>query len=442
LAIAKTLASAASKSIRVGVTTGVALGKLTSLTYLLEFSLRKRLMPTPTLSAKEARLLALYACGLDSRQDKSVLDVITRFGMLQIDSVNVFERAHYMPLFSRLGAFDKSELDSLTGGKNPTLIEYWAHQASFIKTEDFPLFGWRMQHYINGAARAESFENEHKKLISWIIGELASNGPMTAAQFEHEENKRKGSWWGWSNVKTALERKIDQGEIIAAGRTNFSRIYALPEQVLPKKILNKTVDHHSAQMKLFGNAAKLMGVGTVRDIANVYCIYPSEAKPIVAGLVELGLVKEVTVEGWKEKAYLHKDFFNFDFKQVKPSLTTVLSPFDPLTWQRERALRIFNFDYKIEIYVPEPKRIYGYYSLPTLHKDKLIARIDLKSDRQNKTLLVQSAWHETTLSDKEVAQASKPVAKHLKDIQKWQGLESLNVKPKGNMSLELASKLV
>lgn len=399
-------------------------------------------MTTPTLSAKEARLLALYACGLDSRQDQSVLDVITRFGMLQIDSVNVFERAHYMPLFSRLGAFDKSELDSLTGGKNPTLIEYWAHQASFIKTEDFPLFGWRMQHYKNGAARPASFENEHKKLIRWIIAELEANGPMTAAQFEHEENKRKGSWWGWSNVKAALERKIDQGEIIAAGRTNFSRIYALPEQVLPKKILNKTVDHHSAQMKLFGNAARLMGVGTVRDIANVYCIYPSEAKPIVADLVELGIVKEVTVEGWKEKAYLHKDFFNFDFKSVKPSLTTVLSPFDPLTWQRERASRIFNFDYKIEIYVPEPKRIYGYYSLPTLHKDKLIARIDLKSDRQNKTLLVQSAWHETTLSTKEIAQASKPVAKHLRDIQKWQGLESLNVKPKGNMSLELTSKLV
>ena len=397
---------------------------------------------TNSLSAKEARLLALHACGLDGRQDKTVLDVITRFGMLQIDSVNVFERAHYMPLFSRLGAFDKNELDGLTGGKNPTLIEYWAHQASFIKTEDFPLFGWRMQWYKDRAARPESFENEHKKLISWIKAELAAKGPMTAAQFEHEENKRKGSWWGWSNVKTALERKIDQGEIIAAGRTNFSRIYALPEQILPKKILNKTVDHHTSQMKLFGNAAKLMGVGTVRDIANVYCIYPSDAKPIVADLVELGIVKEVTVEGWKEKAYLHKDFFNFDFKQIKPSLTTVLSPFDPLTWQRERALRIFNFDYKIEIYTPEPKRIYGYYSLPTLHKDKLIARIDLKSDRQNKALLVQSAWHEKDLSPKEVTQYSKPVAKHLKDVQKWQKLDELEVKKKGNLALELRTNLV
>ena len=394
-------------------------------------------MNTPTLSAKEAKLLALYACGLDSRQDKSVLDVITRFGMLQIDSVNVFERAHYMPIFSRLGAFDKSELDSLTGGKNPTLIEYWAHQASFIKTEDFPLFGWRMQYYKNGAARPESFENENKKLIKWIMAELAANGPMTAGQFEHEENQRKGSWWGWSNVKQALERKIDQGEIIAAGRTNFTRIYALPEQILPKRILNKTVDHQKAKIQLFGNAARLMGVGTVRDIANVYCINPSEAKPIVADLVELGIVKEVTVEGWKEKAYLHKDFFNFDFKSVKPELTTVLSPFDPLTWQRERALRIFNFDYKIEIYTPEPKRIYGYYSLPTLHKDKLVARIDLKSDRQNSALLVQSAWHELELSAKDLGGLKKPLAKHLKDIQKWQGLASISVKPKGNLPLEL-----
>ena len=399
-------------------------------------------MTTTTLSAKEAKLLALYACGLDSRQDKTVLDVITRFGMLQIDSVNVFERAHYMPLFSRLGSYDKNELDSLTQGKQPKLIEYWAHQASFIKTEDLPLFDWRMQWYRDRAANKESFQYKNKKLIAWVLAELEANGPMTHSQFEHEETKRTGSWWGWSNVKIALERLMRQGDVIAAGRRNFSRVYALPEQALPKSVLNKTVDHQTARMKLFGNAAKLMGVGTVSDIANVYCIYPSEAKPIVADLVELGIVKEVTVEGWKEKAYLHKDFFNFDFKSVKPELTTVLSPFDPLTWQRERALRIFNFDYKIEIYVPEPKRIYGYYSLPTLHKDKLVARIDLKSDRQNKTLLVQSAWHETTLTDKEVAQAVKPVAKHLKDIQKWQGLDSLTVKPKGNMSLELTTKFV
>lgn len=390
---------------------------------------------TNSLSAKQAKLLALHACGLDTRQDKTVLDVITRFGMLQIDSVNVFERAHYMPLFSRLGSYDKKELDSLTGGKNPTLIEYWAHQASFIKTEDFPLFDWRMQWYRDRASLAGSFEKENKKLIAWIKAELLANGPMTSSQFEHEENKRQGSWWGWSNVKRALERMIDQGVLIAAGRQNFSRIYALPEQVIPTKILNKSVDHIKAQELLISNASRLMGVGTVKDIANVYCQNATEVKPILASLLEQGVIQDVTVENWKDKAFIHKDFIDFNFKEIKPSLTTVLSPFDPLTWQRERALRIFNFDYRIEIYTPEPKRIYGYYSLPTLHKDNLVARIDLKSDRQNKTLLVQSAWHEKHLTPKEVETSAKAISKHLVEVRKWQGLESIEAKPKGNLEL-------
>jgi uncharacterized protein YcaQ len=235
---------------------------------------------------------------------------------------------------------------------------------------------------------------------------------------------------------------IFQGELIAAGRQNFTRIYALPEQVLSNKILNKSVDHTEAQEQLLGNAARLMGVGTVKDIANVYCQTATEVKPILSSLLDKGVIQEVTVENWKDKAFIHKDFIDYNFKEIKPSLTTVLSPFDPLTWQRERALRIFNFDYKIEIYTPEPKRIYGYYSLPTLHKDKLIARIDLKSDRQNKTLLVQSAWHEKDLSAKEVTQYSKPVAKHLKDVQKWQKLDDLEVKKKGNLALELRTNLV
>ena len=390
---------------------------------------------TNSLSAKQAKLLALHACGLDTRQDKTVLDVITRFGMLQIDSVNVFERAHYMPLFSRLGSYDKKELDSLTGGKNPTLIEYWAHQASFIKTEDFPLFDWRMQWYRDRASLAGSFEKENKKLVAWIKAELLANGPMTSSQFEHEENKRQGSWWGWSNVKRALERMIDQGVLIAAGRQNFSRIYALPEQVIPTKILNKSVDHIKAQEQLISNASRLMGVGTVKDIANVYCQNATEVKPILASLLEQGVIQEVTVENWKDKAFIHKDFIDFNFKEIKPSLTTVLSPFDPLTWQRERALRIFNFDYRIEIYTPEPKRIYGYYSLPTLHKDNLVARIDLKSDRQNKTLLVQSAWHEKNLTPKEVETSAKAISKHLVEVRKWQGLESIEAKAKGNLEL-------
>jgi len=385
-----------------------------------------------SLTNQEAKLIALHAVGLDDRQDQSVLDVIERFGMLQIDSVNVFERAHYMPLFSRLGNYDKTELDSLTGKKNPTLIEYWAHQASFIKTTDFPLFDWRMQWYRDRASKKDSFENQNRKLVNWIKAELAANGPMTSGDFEHEENVRQGSWWGWSNVKRALERMIFQGELIAAGRTNFKRVYALPEQVLPARILNKSVPHEKARQELLGHAAKLMGVGTIKDIANVYCEYPSEIKQVLNQLLEKGVVQEITVDGWKEKAYIHKDYLNFDIKSVKPKLTTVLSPFDPLTWQRERALRLFGFDYKIEIYTPEPKRIYGYYTLPTLHKDKLVARIDLKSDRQNKALLVQSAWLEKTLAADESLKYAKAIRKHLEDVRKWQKLETVVFKPKGN----------
>lgn len=386
-----------------------------------------------SLTNQEAKLIALHAVGLDDRQDKSVLDVIERFGMLQIDSVNVFERAHYMPLFSRLGPYDKNELDGLTGGKNPTLIEYWAHQASFIKASDFPLFDWRMQWYRDRAAKKDSFENQNRKLVNWIKAELRSNGPMTSGDFEHEENVRQGSWWGWSNVKRALERMIFQGELIAAGRSNFRRVYALPEQVLPARILNKSIPHDKAKLQLWAHAAKLMGVGTIKDIANVYCEYPSDIKEIINQLLDKGILKEVTVEGWKDKAFIHKDYLNFDTKQVKPKLTTILSPFDPLTWQRDRALRLFNFDYKIEIYTPEPKRIYGYYTLPTLHKDKLVGRIDLKSDRQNKTLLVQSAWLENNLTNDQKIQYSKAITKHLDQVRKWQNLEKLERKKKGNM---------
>ena len=385
-----------------------------------------------SLSNQEAKLIALHAVGLDDRQDKSVLDVIERFGMLQIDSVNVFERAHYMPLFSRLGCYDKNDLDSLTGGKNPKLIEYWAHQASFIKTADFPLFDWRMQWYRDRAAKKDSFENQNKKLINWIKAELRANGPMTSGDFEHEENVRQGSWWGWSNVKRALERMIFQGELIAAGRSNFRRLYALPEQVLPARILNKSIPHEKAKQQLWSHAAKLMGVGTIKDIANVYCEYPSDIKVIINQLLDKGIIREATVQGWKDKAYIHKDYLNFDTKQVRPKLTTILSPFDPLTWQRDRALRLFNFDYKIEIYTPEPKRIYGYYTLPTLHKDKLVGRIDLKSDRQNKTLLVQSAWLEKNLTNEEQTKYSKAITKHLEVVRKWQQLDRVESKGRGN----------
>ena len=177
--------------------------------------------PTLSLTNQEAKLIALDAVGLAGNQDKSVLDVIDRFGTLQMDSVNVFERAHYMPLFSRLGTYDKNELDSLTQGTKPRLIEYWAHQASYIRPENLHLYEWRMQYYRDRAARANSFDKENAKLIKWIFDEIKNNGPMTSAQFEHQDNQRKGSWWGWSTVKRSLESQFRQCHLIGAGRNNF-----------------------------------------------------------------------------------------------------------------------------------------------------------------------------------------------------------------------------
>ena len=394
-----------------------------------------------SITNQEARLIALDAVGLVGNQDQTVLDVIDRFGMLQIDSVNVFERAHYMPLFSRLGAYDKNELDNLNSGDKPKLIEYWAHQASFIRPENFYLYDFRMQYYRDRAAKPGSFYKQNIKLANWIKAELKANGPMTHSDFEHEDNVRQSSWWGWSTIKRVMESMFLQGEIVAGGRRNFSKLYGLPEQILSTKNLNRSIDHKQARVKLLAHSAKLMGVGTAKDIANVAFYRPSEIQEELQILIDKKIVYPVTVESWNKPAFLHNDYLNIDTKTIKPNLTTVLSPFDPLTWERDRALRLFNFDYKIEIYVPEPKRIYGYYSLPTLHKDKLIARLDLKSDRQNKELLVQSAWHELALSEKEVTQYSKPLAKHLKVVQKWQGLESVQVKPKGNLALELGTNL-
>jgi len=384
-----------------------------------------------SLTNKEARLIALDAVGLVGNQDKTVLDVIDRFGMLQIDSVNVFERAHYMPLFSRLGAYDKNDLDSLTEGSKPKLIEYWAHQASFIRPENLYLYDFRMQYYRDRAAKPGSFYQENIKLAKWIKAELKANGPMTHSDFEHEDNIRQGSWWSWSTIKRVMESMFLQGEIIAGGRRNFSKLYGLPEQIVSAKNLNKTIDHYEARVKLLAHSAKLMGVGTARDMANVAFYTPTEIKEELQTLVDKQIVYTVEVEGWNKPAYLHKDYLNIDTRTIKPDLTTLLSPFDPLTWERDRALRLFNFDYKIEIYVPEPKRIYGYYSLPTLHKDKLIARIDLKSDRQHKALLVQSAWLEEEALNK-ASTYVKVINKHLEQVRKWQQLERVERKAKGN----------
>jgi uncharacterized protein YcaQ len=240
-------------------------------------------------------------------------------------------------------------------------------------------------------------------------------------------------------VKRALEYMFMYGEVVSGGRESFSRLYALPEQVLPKRIREKSVDPVLARKKLLLKAAGAHGVGTATDLADYFRMNAPFAKTLIAELVEDKKLIEVKVEGWKENAFALKQT-NFEVKEPA-NRTTLLSPFDPLVWFRPRSERLWHFHYRIEIYTPEPKRIFGYYTLPLLHNGRIVGRIDLKNDRQSKTLLVQSAWHEETIAAKELPSIARDLAAHLREAAAWQGCETIEVKQKGNLSAALSKAL-
>jgi uncharacterized protein YcaQ len=385
------------------------------------------------LSAQDAIALSLRQLGVDSERDTSVLEVIQRLGLLQIDSVNVFERAHYMPLFSRLGNYPKSELDNLMGGFHPTLIEYWAHEASIIPLANWPLYRWRMDAYRDRYENKWSMKAQSKTLVEQIRKQLEDNGPMTNSQFETEANNRKGSWWGWSDQKRALEYMFLVGELVSGGRDSFKRVYALPEQVLPQHILDHLPDEAEAKEQLMLQAAKAFGVATYRDLCDWHRMKPINHKQILQNLLDKGLLEEVKVEGWLEPGYIASGV-QLDNLSPKGARTTILSPFDPVCWNRDRIERMWGFKYRIEIYTPEPKRVFGYYTLPILHDRKLVGRIDLKSDRKPGNLLAKASWHEENLKDLEVQSLAKAMTKHLETVKTWQGLNDTIIEPKGNLA--------
>ena len=387
------------------------------------------------LSASQARVLSLRQVGVDSDRDDSVMAVVDRLGLLQVDSVNVFERAHYMPLFSRLGKFDKSELESAMGGFHPQLIEYWAHEASIVRIENWPLYRWRMNAYRDKYSTKWGMEAGNKKLVEQITSQLRANGPMTTGQFETEANVRKGSWWGWSDLKEALEYMFLVGDLVSGGRDAFKRLYALPEQVLPQHILDHRPSDADAKKKLFLQAATATGVGTYTDIADWHRMSPTTNKKIFGELVETGELLEVQVDGWAQLGYINASTSLEGLDAKAPGArTTILSPFDPVCWKRDRIERMFGFEYRIEIYTPEPKRQFGYYTLPILHNRDLVGRIDLKSDRHGRQLLAQASWHEAKLNDRGVASLAKALNKHLREVQSWQGLNETVVIQKGNLA--------
>jgi uncharacterized protein YcaQ len=390
-----------------------------------------------TISPASARRVSLAAQGLGMPRPASVGTrqlnlLIERLGLLQIDSVNVFERSHYLPVFARLGSYDKALLDKLTFARRGPYTEYLAHVATFIPTVDLPLFGFRKQR-IRAKYAQHPWVVANRTMLDWLLAELADHGPLPASRFEHIENVRKGPWWGWSDVKQGLEFLFDWGDVVSAGRRNFERVYALPEQVLPRTLLEVRIEKDEAIRELARRSIRALGIGTVGDVADYYRVYNAEAKAALEQLVDAGEVRRVTVPGWHGTAYL--DAAARIPRRIEAA--ALLSPFDPVVWERDRALRMFGFHYRIEIYTPAPKRVFGYYTLPVLVDEALAGRIDLKSDRQNGVLRVQSAWHEAGAP----AGMAERLVPLLRETAAWQGLGEIEVMDRGDAARELAGQL-
>lgn len=400
---------------------------------------------TASLRAADARRIAVAAQGfrravpaaVGTRQLGAALG---RMATLQIDSVNVFARSHYLPLFSRLGPYDPADLDRLLFTRRAPFTEFWAHMASFIPREDWGLFAFRMADARERYGAAEdSFLQRHRDIALWVRAELADRGPLRPAEFDHDLRRvTRGPWWDWDVVKETLEILWLCGEVAIAGRRGFERTYALAEQVIPETA-RTPVPRADAMRELTRRAARAYGVATAADLADYWRIRDRPALTAAIGdLVDGGELEPVTVEGWTSAgrplpAWRHRD-------AVRPrriDATAVLTPFDPLVWFRDRASRLFGFDYRIEIYTPAAKRRYGYYSLPVLIDDDVVGRVDLKADRAASRLLVQSAWWEHS----HPPETAERLAAHLRSAAAWQGLETVSVGRWGDAADELAGAL-
>jgi len=387
----------------------------------------------PLLSMKQARRIALGAQGLARTRpagpvsERRLLALVEKLNLFQIDSVNVVSRAHYLPAFSRLGAYPTQLLDRAAWGRPRRLFEYWAHEASLLPFELHPLLRWRMAEAERGEAGWKSlrtFVDERRGEADAIVARIAAEGPLAASDLE----KGRTGWWAWSGAKRVLEWLFWAGKITTATRRgSFERVYDLPERVLPSRILAlPTPSKADAQRALLERAARALGVTTSRDLRDYFRLSPGDTTPRIAELVEEGVLQPVRVEGWREVAYLHHD-------AARPRASeahALLAPFDPLIWERSRAERLFGLRYRIEIYTPAEKRVHGYYVLPFLLRDGIAARVDLKADRKQGRLLVQASHGEAGAP----ADTAEALADELRLMAQWLGLTEVRVERKGDLA--------
>lgn len=394
------------------------------------------------LSIGQARRIALAAQGfLDARPAgvvtrRHLRRVLDRTSVLQIDSVNVLARAHYLPLFSRLGPYATDLLDAASYRAPRLLFEYWSHVAALTPVELHPLLRWRMAEAEKNAWPAiKRIARESPDLVAWVRDEVAARGPVTSAQIEGDlPRPAKVDWgWNWSNVKTALEWLWRTGEILVAGRTNsFTRVYDIPERVLPRATIEvPTPTEPVAVRELVRIAARALGVAAEAELRDYFRLAGPRFTTALAQLVEEGALVPVTVSGWKPRAYLDPA------ARIprKVDVATLVSPFDPLVWERGRTERLFGFHYRIGIYTVPEDRVHGYYALPFLLGDSLVARVDLKADRQSGVLLVPGAWAEPGHDVGAIAERLAPV---LAEVAGWLGLSAVAPVANGDLGAALA----
>jgi uncharacterized protein YcaQ len=390
------------------------------------------------ISQKLARRIVLAAQGFADPRPKGPADrrhlkkVLARNGLLQMDSVNVLVRAHYMPMFSRLGPYPLDLIDGHARGRKRLLFEYWAHEASLLPVETWPLMRWRMERAKHGDRiykGVATFGRERADYIAEVFRQVTDRGPIAASEFDGERGK--GGWWGWSDAKAAFEWLFWTGRITAAERRpSFERVYDLSERVLPAAIFNAPdVPEADAHRELLRISARALGVATATDLRDYFRLPPEAVKGRVPELVESGELLPVEVEGWTQCAWLHRDAR----LPRRVRAAALLSPFDPLVWERSRTERLFDFHYRIGIYTPAAMRVHGYYVLPFLHGEKLAGRVDLKADRKGSVLRVLSTFAEPGAAP----DAAEALFGELKLMAGWLGLERIEVSRSGDLAPHL-----
>jgi uncharacterized protein len=384
-----------------------------------------------TIRNDQARRYALGAQGfIDGRADGRVdvrhfRKVVDQVGVIQLDSVNVFSRAHYMPFFSRIGPYDRAALDHWLW-QSGEMFEYWGHMASLLPSEQHRLFRWRMSHGWTWN-RAEQLIAEQPGYLEAVLDEVRDKGPLKTSHLDDPGERHGDAMWNWSNGKVALEMLFIQGRVTTAARPNFTRMYDIPERVIPERYLNSaSPGHDEALGELLMAAARAMGVATADDLADYYRIRMPAARPVLRRLAAAGDLEQVEVEGWGKPAYLHPDVPLPRWSRG----TALLSPFDNLIWYRPRVERLWDFHYRIEIYVPEEKRVHGYYVLPFLFDGDLVARVDLKTDRSNKTLQVKGAFAEPNVNLEKVG---RELRRELDLVAEWMELDGVVVDRNGDL---------